>query len=90
MMSRTEHKAVWITTVDNPFDPFTQWDRWLNFDEQLNYKTCGRVAALAHCNDENLSPYENEELIVNAINELYEFYGDKVYRIVVEGQTVPW
>ena len=87
---REKTKEVWLTTVDNPFDPFTQWDRWLNFDEQKGYRTCGRIAALAHCDKENLSPYENEQLINNAINTIYEFYGDKVYRIVVEGETKAW
>ena len=85
-----ELKDIWITTVDNPFDPFTQWDRWLNFDEQNNYKTCERVARLAHCNFENLTSKENNELIDQAIIDLCEFYGDKVYRIVVEGETIPW
>lgn len=88
--SRTDHKAVWLTTVDNPFDPFTQWDRWLNFDEQMGYKTCERIAAFAHCSDENLSPHENEELVCQAINRLYELFGDKVYNIVCEGETTPW
>lgn len=87
---RDKTKEIWLTTVDNPFDPFTQWDRWLNFDEQNNYRTCGRIAAIAHCNSENLSPYENKELVNNAINFLYNFYGDKVYRIVVEGETKAW
>ena len=83
-------KDIWITTVDNPFDPFTQWDRWLNFDEQNNYRTCERVARLAHCSKENLSPMENKEFINQAMNTLCEFYGDRVYRLVVEGETTPW
>lgn len=83
-------KQVWITTVDNPFDPFTQWDRWFNYDEQMNYKTCERVASLAHCNEENLSPKENDELINQAIVRLCEFFGPLVYRPVVEGETQPW
>lgn len=87
-MSQT--KEVWITTVDNPFDPFTQWDRWFNYDEQMNYRTCERVARLAHVNEENLTEKENDELINAAIVTLCEFYGDKVYRPVVEGETQPW
>lgn len=83
-------KEVWITTVDNPFDPFTQWDRWFNFDEQNNYRTCERVARLAHANAENLSSMENREMVDLAIVTLCEFYGDKVYRPVVEGETQPW
>lgn len=83
-------KDLWITTVDNPFDPFTQWDRWLNYDEQMGYRTCGRVAALAHCSQDNLSPMENDEFANQAIIRLQELYGDGVYRIVVEGETTPW
>ena len=90
-MSQTkELKQVWITTTDNPFDPFTQWERWFNFDEQNNYRTCGRVARLAHCNKENLSPKENVEMINQALIRLCDLYGDKVYRLVVEGETQPW
>lgn len=85
-----ELKDVWITTVDNPFDPFTQWERWLQFDESNNYKTCERVAAFAHCSKENLSDMENRELIDQALCRLCDFYGDKVYRLVVEGETQPW
>ena len=83
-------KEVWITTVDNPFDPFTQWDRWFNYDEQQNYHTCARVESLAHCNDENLSPTENRELVNQALVRLVELYGENVYRIVVEGETKAW
>lgn len=83
-------KDIWITTVDNPFDPFTQFERWFNFDEQNNYRTCERVARLAHCNFDNLTAKENDELINQAMNTLVELYGDKVYRLVVEGETTPW
>lgn len=83
-------KDIWITTVDNPFDPFTQFERWFNFDEQKNYRTCERVARLAHCNFDNLTAKENDELINQAMNTLVELYGDKVYRLVVEGETTPW
>ena len=54
-MADTKPKSVWITTVDNPFDPFSQWDRWFNFDEQKNYHTCARVANLAPTSNENLT-----------------------------------
>lgn len=87
-MSQT--KDVWITTVDNPFDPFTQWDRWFNFDEQQNYKTCERVARFAHVNRKNLTEKENNDLIDQAIVRVYLLYGPQVYQIVVEGETTPW
>lgn len=89
-MADTKPKSVWITTVDNPFDPFTQWDRWFNYDEQRNYHTCARVANLAPTSNENLTEKENVELINSALVTLCEFYGPKVYRIVTEGETQPW
>lgn len=85
-----EVKDVWITTVDNPFDPFTQWERWFQFDEANGYKTCERVAAFAHPSKENLTNKENNEFIDQALTRLCDFYGDKVYRIVVEGETQSW
>lgn len=83
-------KDMWITTVDNPFDPFTQWERWFNFDEQHNYKTCERVARLAHCDPTTLTEKENDEFVNQALISLVDMYGDNVYRIVVEGQTQAW
>ena len=35
-----------LTTVDNPFDPFEQFDEWLVFDMQKGYNTCGLLARL--------------------------------------------
>lgn len=83
-------KQVWITTLDNPFDPFTQFDRWFNFDQQKGYRTCERVARLAHCNPDNLTQKENQELVNQAIVTLCETFGADVYRPVVEGQTQAW
>lgn len=30
-----------LTTVDNPFNPFTDFDRWISFDSFNLYNTCG-------------------------------------------------
>ena len=35
-----------ITTFDNPFDPFYQFDEWLLFDNMKGYNTCGHLARL--------------------------------------------
>ena len=34
----------WVTTTDNPFDPFTQYDDWYRYDETHGYCTSGYVA----------------------------------------------
>ena len=33
-------KLVWVTTLDNPFNPFTNFDEWKQRDEELGYDTC--------------------------------------------------
>lgn len=36
-----------ITTEDNPFNPFTQWDDWYFYDLSQGYNTCERLARIA-------------------------------------------
>lgn len=33
-----------LTTVDNPFDPFEQWDEWYSFDASHGYHTPSLLA----------------------------------------------
>lgn len=33
-----------LTTVDNPFDPFEQFDSWLMFDKEKGYDSCEKIA----------------------------------------------
>lgn len=40
-MKMTEY---WVTTTDNPFDPFTEYDDWLRFDRQHGYCTSEYIA----------------------------------------------
>lgn len=92
------NKELWITTEDNPFDYFTETDRWINYDYQMGYDTCGKVARLAHCSN-NLTQFENEERITAAVLDLLELPGGTLsrdgtqwikYVPAIKGQTVSW
>ena len=92
------NKELWITTEDNPFDFFTETDRWINYDYQMGYDTCGKLARLAHCSS-NLTLSENSERINQAVLDLLETPGGTLsrdgkrwvnYVIAVKGQTVSW
>jgi len=37
-----------LTTIDNPFNPFTQFDEWKDFDETQGYYTCPYLARIAN------------------------------------------
>ena len=52
-----------LTTIDNPFDPFTQYDEWLSYDEQAGYYTNEYLARIA-----NTSPTMTDEEVGAAID----------------------
>lgn len=62
-----------LTTVDNPYDPFTEWDSWYAFDEQNGYHTCGLLGRLA-LTSVYLSEEENIIEINHAINTILELF----------------
>lgn len=62
-------KEVRITTVDNPYNPFTEWDDWLMYDVQQGYATCERLSSISLLS-EQLTDQENFQAAEDAINEL--------------------
>lgn len=63
---RTEYM---LTTYDNPFDPFTQWDQWYAYDRDLGYHTPGLLARISLSSPE-LSELDQHVAIQNAIDEI--------------------
>ena len=58
-----------ITTIDNPFNPFTQYDDWLRFDEDMGYYTNEYLARIAEVSSK--MPYElYEDQVEKAIDEI--------------------
>ena len=75
--------AVALTTVDNPYDPFTQWDEWYAFDTMHGYGTCSYLARVAKTSDQ-LTPMENYRIIENAIDEIINLDFLHLYKKVYE------
>lgn len=63
---------IWVTTTDNPFDFFTQFDDWYQFDESKGYHTCSYIARIAKVSND-LSDLDNEIEIARAIDEILSF-----------------
>lgn len=60
---------VALTTIDNPFNPFTHWIEWYTFDMRLGHRTCERLASISNTSDANTDE-ENDALIEEAINRI--------------------
>lgn len=58
-----------LTTVDNPFDPFEQFDEWFLFDIEKGYDCCGRLMRIANITD-NMMEAEADVEIERAIDEI--------------------
>lgn len=63
--------APLLTTIDNPFNPYTNWDEWFAFDLQKGYNTCGYLSKIANVSPE-MSDEETNESIERAIDEIIE------------------
>ena len=60
---------AYLTTTDNPYDPYEQFDQWFAFDTEKGYNTCGLLERIAHTSDE-LSPEDNRIEINSAIDRI--------------------
>ena len=70
-----------LTTIDNPYDPFTQFKQWFLFDVEKGYNTSAYVDRIARTSPE-LSDSENNEEIERAIDEIIKYDFMNVYRKV--------
>lgn len=70
-----------LTTFDNPYDPFDQFENWSLFDMTKGYSTCSYLSRIAHTSNQ-LSPYENNKEIERAIDEIIAIDPFGIYKKV--------
>jgi hypothetical protein len=58
-----------LTTVDNPFDPFTRFEEWLAYDTKLGYDTPGMLARITKISND-LSEPDQALAVQSAIDEI--------------------
>lgn len=74
-------EAFMITTTDNPFDPFEEFDKWLAFDNSKGYGTSSYLARVALSSDD-LSPLDETLAINAAVEEIVELNVLGIYKKV--------
>lgn len=70
-----------LTTFDNPYDPFEQFDQWFLFDVEKGYDSCAYLARIARTANA-FSDEENAHEIERAIDEIIKYDFLNIYKKV--------
>lgn len=71
-----------LTTVDNPYNPSTQFDEWYEFDVAAGYNTTSLLARIVKSSDE-LSEADQDAAIEDAIDEIVKENVSGMHRKIV-------
>ena len=75
--------TVMLTTIDNPYNPFTDFENWYNYDTSHGYNSCSYLARIANTSA-TLPDSINQIEIENAINEICELNINGLYTKVTD------
>lgn len=84
-MEKVESYA--LTTIDNPFNPFDNFDEWYQFDTEKGYNTCSYLDRVSKTSDE-LSENDSQLAINQAIDEIIDVDPFGIYIKVKKGDKV--
>lgn len=61
-----------LTTIDNPYNPFEQFESWFLFDTEKGYNSSSYLARIAQLTDD-MSENEKDIEIERAIDEIIKY-----------------
>ena len=76
-------KVSMLTTTDNPYSPFDEWDEWFTQDVMLGHHTPSYLARVAYTSEE-LSEADQDLAVMNAMEEIVRDNPLGIYRIVTK------
>ena len=79
-------KACMLSTIDNPYNPFEDFDSWLRFDMEKGYNSCAYLARIARTSDQ-FSEEENNVEVERAIDEIVAHDFMNIYMKVRESDA---
>ena len=81
-----ENNECMLTTFDNPYDYFTQFDQWFLFDVEKGYNTCSLLGRIAKITDDMSQQEENQE-VERACDEIIQYDFMNKYKKVRRNTT---
>lgn len=79
-------KEHMLTTDDNPYNPFTDFDSWYAYDEAAGYHTTSFLARITRTSD-SASELDQHQAYEQAIQEAVEFNTLGIYRKITRDET---
>ena len=76
-------RQVMLTTFDNPYNPFDEFDQWYSYDMEKGYCSCAYLARVSFTSD-SLSDYENNQELERAIDEIIKYDFMNIYTKVYQ------
>lgn len=70
-----------LTTVDNPWNPFVNYDEWYQFDQSQGYDTPGLLARIANVSLD-VSDADFELSIQQAMDEIVKLNVSGIHKLV--------
>ena len=71
-------KESMLSTIDNPYDPFDDFDRWYKFDIAKGYNCCSYLSRISKTSDD-LPEIANQNEIERAIDEIVKINVNGMY-----------
>lgn len=85
--SRVAKHEVLLTTVDNPINPFVDFDAWHSEDLRLGHDTCGLIARL-YVDYPDMSEYEQVVEYARVIREVFRIDVLNEYTLAIKPSWV--
>lgn len=72
-----------LTTIDNPFNPFTEFEDWYAFDEDKGYHTLSYIARIGSFSND-FTEEEESQALEDAIDEIVRLNTLGIYKKVTK------
>lgn len=70
-----------LTTIDNPYDPREDFDKWYSWDMLHGYDTCGLIDRYCYSND-SLPIEQQEEALNQAMLDIISIDSQGLYKLL--------